>query len=786
VFRRVWLLALIACAADPRPPEPVRQWVVPPGPAAWPIGVVHGRIGRGQAPQPVVREGIEGPFATALHAPTAWPVPGATTAVVYGSDAGKPAVELVDIDRGRVLWRDTVQCAGPVVGVTADAIVCSDVKGTRALGLDGKLRWKHEAAFVAFSDDRVVEVGADEAVVSDAGTGDEIARVKMPAVVSPTAIIASCGDAGRELFAVGPDGRLAHVVEAQGGPKVAWAVPVGTVVGIEACVGASVLVTASTDAGTALFAIARDKGAITGHVDGVRGYWPARDGTDRLEVSTAAGVMLRARSLDDAGIAVPLPVLGELLAKRGDRRLVRATPTTAALLDRNGVRAYLPIAELGAVLGDDYLLAASWLGAGGQTARRLRIPPRYPRALRLLPKPSIAGVMVPAELRDLPAAGELPAGIAQPGAGMHAAGALAVAGSDVYVAALEADPDDQKPAGLARFDLHARAWRWVRADGCGLGMPIAVAVAREVVACAARGKGGTLRVASSDGTPRWEWHGDSIDDVRAAGDAIAVIDADRLHLLDAADGHVLGELVSDDGGAPRAALLDVSGMTMIVSAERGHVVGRLPRAQLAPAWSLEVAGVVRDIEPSADGALVILEDGDAYRIDARTGAAVALPGLGLHWRAPGDLVTGEAAGGPIPPSPMPTPPPPPKPKLAVGKPPPVDPNFTPPPIATPWPPPPPMADSWQLTLYELTGGLRARNDYALAPPIIDAPRSGAAPLVVVAGAAAREALVIDPTRGDPLRRVHLPDEAGPTFSTVVDGKPVAGVVLAKPLRVVLF
>src|SRR6185312_9503952 len=304
------------------------------------------------------------------------------------------------------------------------------------------------------------------------------------------------------------------------------------------------------------------------------------------------------------------------------------------------------------------------------------------------------------------------------------------------------------------FDLHTKTWRWLRADGCGPGMPIAIAVAREVVACAARAKDGSVRVTSSDGTPRWEWHGDAIDDVRAAGDVIAVAEADRLHVLDAATGHVLAELASDDGAPPRAAVLDIRGMTMLVTAERGRVVGRLVHADLVPAWSLDVAGVVARIEPSDAGALVVLEDGDAYRIDARTGSTVAVPGLGLVWRAPGDLVTGEAAGGPIPPSPMPRPPPPPKPKPQLGKQPAVDINFLPPPIATPWPPPPPMVASWELTLYELAGGLHARNDYALEAPIAPGPRGpGQAPLVVESGAGAREALVIDPARGDPVRRV---------------------------------
>jgi hypothetical protein len=493
---------------------------------------------------------------------------------------------------------------------------------------------------------------------------------------------------------------------------------------------------------------------------------------------------LRARSLDGAAVAVPLPPLGELLARRGDRRLVRATPSTAALLDRNGVRAYLPISELGAVLGEDDVLAASWLGSQGLTARRFRIPPRYRRVLRVVPKSPPVGV--PAELRDLPAPGELPQGTAKPNAAMHSVEAVALSGEDVYVAVLEQEPDDARAGGLARFDLRTKTWRWLRADGCGPGEPIAIAVAHDVVACAARAKQATVRATSSDGTPRWEWHGDAIEDVRGAGDVIAIADADRVHVLAATDGHVLAELASDDGGPPRAAVLAVNGMTMIVSAERGRVIGRLADVELTPAWSLEVAGVVARIEPSDAGALVVLEDGDAYRVDARTGAATALPGLGLVWRAGGDLVTGEAAGGPIPPSPMPAPPPPPKPKAAVGRPPPVDPNFTPPPIATPWPPPPPMADSWQLTMYDLSGGLHARNDYALAPPIALAPRAGGAPFVVVAGAGAGEALVIDPRRGDPLRRVHLPDEAASAFSTIVDGAPIAGIVLAKPLRVVLF
>ena len=175
---------------------------------AWPLGEVTGRIGRSQAPQPVVSDGIEGPQATPLYKPTAWPVPGTAHAVVYGLDNGKPALELVDIDRGLVLWR--TGDAAPVVGVTDQAIVVADARGTRGFSLDGKPRWKHEATFIAMTDDRVIEAGAPDpkdgrgaAVISEADSGDEIARVKLPAGVTSESVIASCGDAGRELFAAG-------------------------------------------------------------------------------------------------------------------------------------------------------------------------------------------------------------------------------------------------------------------------------------------------------------------------------------------------------------------------------------------------------------------------------------------------------------------------------------------------------------------------------------------------------------------------------------------------------
>src|SRR5256885_497087 len=112
--------------------------------------------------------------------------------------------------------------------------------------------------------------------------GDEIARVKLPDKVAIDSLLATCGDAGRELFAFGQDAKLARIAEGKGGPQIAWSIAVGNVAGIDACAGASVVVTSSSETGTALVAIARDTGKISGRVDGVLGYWPARDGSDRI------------------------------------------------------------------------------------------------------------------------------------------------------------------------------------------------------------------------------------------------------------------------------------------------------------------------------------------------------------------------------------------------------------------------------------------------------------------------------------------------------------------------
>ncbi len=218
---------------------------------------------------------------------------------------------------------------------------------------------------------------------------------------------------------------------------------------------------------------------------------------------------------------------------------------------------------------------------------------------------------------------------------------------------------------------------------------------------------------------------------------------------------------------------------------RGRLVALVPAAAMVPLWSLAIAGTATRVSAAGDGVIVELEGGDAYRVDA-DGDVTALPALGQTWRGDADALAASCAGGPVPPDPMPSPPPPPPrapaPTAATTQ---APSSFeTGPPMSVPWPPPPAMAASWELSIYDIAGALRARNDYALVSPVAIAPRAAAAPIVVAS--APHAVLVLDPRTGDPLRRIDLPDAPAAAFATVVANVPIAGVVLAHPLRVVWF
>lgn len=744
--------------------------------------------------------GLTGTSSEPLRKATPWAVPGdgPARAVIYGFVAGQGQVELVDVDAGRVAWRDQTTCPGPVVGVTPDAIVCADSAGVRALGLDGKQRWTNEASFLAMTDERVVvSSGGAQVAVLDAGDGAELTRLTLPAAVASYEVVASCGDVGRELFAARQDGTLARIADTRSGSAVTWALAIDQLVEIDACTGDSILVVTKSDAGTqSVLAIARATGGVLGQIDDVRGHWKSRDG-DGLELATLGGIVRVSRDLVTRTV-IAETVLGAVLAERGPRRLVAAEPGTAVLLDERGLAGYVAFAWPGAVLGDQSIVATRWDGSAAHTVARVALPP-VRRDVRLAaPR---APVIVPAELRDLPAAVSATGAFAGTGGagGVVALAATPELGHIVYAAVTEGAPSDTTTGGVARLDLETKSVAWIRPDGCGPGLPVGLAATARAIACAAQDStSATVRVSTADGAASWEWTTDVVDAVQAAGDVVLVFAGDHATVLDLDTGTVRGVLVSPDGGPARAlAVTTPIATTYVVAAEGNRLVARVPAAGMLPLWSLAIDGLVLSLAP-LDGAVVVaLADGDAFRVDLGMTIATPLAGLGLAWSTAGELILGTAPGHDIPGDPADaviTPiladPALPARRRRGRRPPPPPPEVDRPAIATPHPLPAPLGDAWHLALYHPGGMLRARNEYPLFPPIQPATvrGPGASPIVVLSGPERREVVVIDPASGNPLRRVLLPEDAVPGLvgGALVKGVPMGYAVAARPLRVFTF
>ena len=741
LWRLCAVLAIVGCEPPVRdaPAPATPHYLIAPAPSVFPLGVVRGRIGRGTAPQLVALATLEGE--------TAEPATELRTIETTGPGAyaflrSTGSIEQVTLDPTSLSWR--LASTAPIIGASRFGVVCGDSKGTRTIDVTGKVTWEQATSFVMMDGVRLAVAAPAGLSVISAKDGHELYELALPAGARPLAVCDT------EAFVLLADHRLQKLVPGATRPAFTIALDPGeTIVSAEACAvaAAPILVTIAGRRGTSLLAIARDTGAVLGRVDDVHGFWPARGPlADTLEIATTTGVTRWDRTLR-AGEPLELPPLGALLASHGTRRLVRATPLTAVLLDADGIRAYLPISEPTAVLGDTTVFTGS---------RLVQLPPRWEGPLELGVRAPLA---VPAELRDLPAPVMAPPPIAAPfDLGTTLAGTVLV-GTTLYVAT---------DGGVAQLDAATATWGWhVAAPGARAlvadAHTIAFATEREVVILDRTGAQRT-RIAVHATT------------LELAGALLIVRTTTAAELHDAVTGARLGELASEDGAPVRVAPLALEGMELVIAYEHHRVVARLPRVRMLPVWSIEVAGVVATLERSGDGVLVALEDGDAYRLDGRTGAATPIPGLGLAWRATGDAITGEAPGGPVPPAVIV--PPAARPEVYV----PTDLEAAPA-IATPWPAPPPLPASWELTVYDQGGGVRARNDYAFDGRA--GVREGTAPFVYTSG---QEALVIDSVRGDPLRRVTLPASSatGRAFSTIVDGRAIVGMILAGPLRLVVF
>ena len=742
----------------------------PPLAAPWPPAVPTSAFGRGVAP---ARATPEGAGAVVPDAPIVvervWAVPegdGAAEAlaIVSGTVGDRLVIEAIGVDDGRVRWREARWCQAPVVHVTAATVVCGDAIRMRGFSIeDGRLRWQQRVRFTGAEDGLLVGLvaGGGGVAVIDADSGEVVGEIAVPAGVRPEDVRAACPvPGGVELWAWGP---LPAVSRFTVGAIAAGPVETMTLARpparVSPCADPPLLelpIEGSLE--RELLALSRSPlAAIAGPVT-ERGFWRRGDG---VVVATARGIERLDGALGRVEVLAEAEV-GREIARRGARRLVRGAGGRPVLLEDDRPVAYLsaPVHVDSAALGATHVVGGGWqLPARTQADRigrwRLPAPGGAPPAVpplvpRPVPDPALASRDLPVERRgdDAPT-------IDLPGAGRHDVALLAIDPADpalLYTAPLDAHPDRARGAGLAALDLRARAWRWHAGDGCPAGTPVAVAVARDVIVCGAigamPGAGAVRAVDRADGAVRWTWHGATVDGVAAAG-GIVVVAVGRVALvLDAATGAALGAIGADDGFAPRVVPVSLRGTDLVVAAERGAVVARLPRVGMLPVWAAAARGVVVALAPVGDRVAAELLDGELYLLDPGTGRAIAAGGWGRRWRAldGSDLVLAEPAV--------------------------------------------PAGAEWSVFAYGADGAPRLALGLEVAPPWLVAARARdpRAPLALAYGPAARALAVVDPRTGQVAARYTLPTRAvpGSAFATVVDGRPVVGAILAQPLGAVVF
>lgn len=610
-----------------------QPWLAPPS-------LPGGSIGRGEAalhlaPLPVTAEQALEP----LRAPAIWQLPSGgdepALAVVAGSDSAGSAVELLDIDAGTVRWR-VREPAGPVVGVTATAIVGAD-RGTWALDAEGVLLWHTGSAFAAMADSLVVVAGSMDLVsVVEAASGRELWRTQLPDKLLASDARWAC--AGGELLLLDDRGGLHRLLTegaAAGQGRIGWTVD-GEFSSVEGCQGPVIAATQpGPDGSYELWRIERKSGEVKAKLAAVRGHWLDDDGA--LVVAGDGGVRRYAPGGGERLLS-PAP-LGARVARLGGRALLQSS-TGLAILEEDGRVQRLAARGDSAALGHRAVLTGSWAASPVHTVKRAALPDpaakgwggwgRVARPTRpaLPPAPLVDPSVLRAAATPAPRPLPLPAP-AEPG--------LAAAVGTGVLAVLRA------PAGplLVRYELDGSA-QWSSPQGCRGQRLVALVAAGDRALCLGSGEAGEGVVVASDaatGEPRWE-KTLVADELELAGEVALVRGADRATLLRASDGAELASWRSDDGGRVRAALIEAGGATLLVGEEAGAVVARWPLAAMLPLWSAPVAGDVVEVQPAGDAALVALAGGAAYLLRGRDGASAALGGEAEQWRACGDGIVG--------------------------------------------------------------------------------------------------------------------------------------------------
>jgi len=660
-------------------------------------------------------------------------VPGTNLAAVSGEIDGRAALQLIDIDAATVVWTDTRWCNGRLVHATADRLLCSSGKGVQAIAVaDGQPAWSSPRTFRAASGDRVL---AGTALI-DVKTG----KVERAQEVEPPYlkyIQRLCPDGA--VYAWLPSGVLMRLSQDF---DIEWNRDLGAApTWVDACGTPALFEVPAGDEQRLLIALDPSTGDPVADKIDVLGWWTALDG-DGLVIADAAGLHQRSRTLGAPTPIAPARVAGRAIADGPGTRLVRTVGGTLLLLDREGIRAWMaaPTAPRAAVLTGERLLSAGWAvdRSAGERIQLYELPtarmPWPKTAMERRPGAEVAQ----AELTALPEPSEIAAAveIADAAHGKHGVSAIAVAGGFVYAVVLERSPSGNSGGALAAFDLRKREWSWYQADGCAVDTSVLqVAVVGGSVVCATRTRTDAaelVAVDASTGAPRWRRKLAAIDRLAAAGDHLVAFVGERALALDPATGEVAREIMSDNGHAPRVAVVAEG----IVAVEQGDLVG--------PGWRVHVDGHVTALSATEDAVLAMLAGGALYALDPATGTPTEVTG----WSASADLVVAGDRYFDYPASPEGT--------------------------------------------FVIRGYARAAQTLRVTLPqyaqLVSVRSGSGAPVLLVDDRRAAYVIEIDPATGRAAATYPWPTSARQAggFSTVVDGTPVAGVVLRRPLSVHLF
>jgi hypothetical protein len=486
----------------------------------------------------------------------------------------------------------------------------------------------------------------------------------------------------------------------------------------------------------------------------VLGWWQSEG--PLIEIATETGVQRYTRGLDPKEIVVANGVAGRLVARSGALRLVRSRGDTLALIDDHGLRAWLgaPARVDQAVLTGHRVLTAGWLSppqSAAEYARLYELPARGVAAVEApVGAPSATRVPEPPPQRVPPRPADNPRVYASPGVGVHSVTHVTLGGESVFAVALEGRPDATRGAGIARFDLGDRVWRWHNPSACAASsLVVGIGVADDAIVCAAAenapGPGHLTAVSRATGKSMWKVELSTVDAVVAGGSVVVAVVGSVAIVFDASTGVERYRLPADNAHRPRVAVVSIAGRTLVVAVEQGGLLVARDPVSAAARWSLEIRGYVRRLMPMHGHVGVELASGELHLVGA-DGTAAALPGWSPNWEAqPGsDLVveTPEGSEG-----------------VSV------------------------------LRAFGPDGQEVVRTALAITPPLFLAPhRVPGAPLGFVSHRAEGRIIEVDARTGKVAHSYHWPPQMVRlgVFTSVAGGKPVVGAVLERPLAIALF